>query len=517
MSYRCNLGRAFQSIAASHGERPALLLAPGQSLTYSELDQLSNRMAHWLQSLGLGRLDVLALFNAKTANGFALMLAALKLGAAYVNLDEENPPQRLSKILATCQPRLIVSDHGLSEDVLRCCQANGTPALRAPEATVLAGISPAPANDLDRTTGGDPAYLMFTSGSTGSPKGVAIAHASVLNLIDWARDEFVITPRDVLSNVNPIHFDNSVFDFYGALFNGAALAPLGRELVTSAAELVKRVDALGCTLWFSVPSLLIYLMTMRQLQQQTWPRLRCLIFGGEAYPKKELKRLFDCFHGRARLVNVYGPTECTCICSAYTLAESDFANSETLAPLGRLAANFDHLLLADDRTPAHGAIGELCLLGPQLAIAYYNDAERTARSFVANPACKHFRQTMYRTGDLVREDAQGLLWFIGRSDNQIKHLGYRIELEEIEVALNALPPVARAVALYQRIREQHGQIVAFVSTHEATSEAAIRDALKERLPVYMIPGRVEILAELPSNANGKVDRLALAQRLRSDT
>ena len=515
MAYHCNLGRAFEHIAAIHARRPALAIGPGQSVSYGELDRCASQLANWLKAQGLRRRDVLALFNGKSMEGFALMLAALKLGAAYVNLDDQNPARRLGKILSTCQPRLVVSDHSLPEEILLCCQTYGKSLLRLPEPAILARQPAELPGDHDEVIGSDPAYLMFTSGSTGTPKGVAISHASVLNLVQWARDEFAITPLDVLSNVNPVHFDNSVFDFYAALFNGAALAPLARDVVASAADLVRRVDELGCTLWFSVPSLLIYLITMRQLRPETWPRIRCLVFGGEAYPKKELKRLFDLFHPRARLVNVYGPTECTCICSAYTLTEADFADPRSLAPLGRLAANFDYLLVSDDLTPATDGIGELCLLGPQLAIAYYNDPERTARSFVANPLCAPFHERMYRTGDLVRRDEQGLLCFLGRTDNQIKHLGYRIELEEIEAAMHALPQVTRAVAIYQRVREQHGQIVAFVSASEPTTAAAIRDSLRNSLPAYMIPGQVEVLAELPSNANGKVDRLALAQQLRA--
>lgn len=513
MSYDCNLGRAFEHVAAANAKRPALVFGTGHSMSYEDLDRRANQLANWLQAQGLRRLDVLALFNAKTAQGYAAMLAALKIGAAYVNVDERNPPQRLERILATCQPRLVVSDHLLAEEIGHCCQANGYPLLMLADPAVTARMSAERLATHVEATGSDPAYLMFTSGSTGTPKAVAISHASVLNFIQWARDEFAITPLDVLSGINPVHFDNSVFDFYGALFTGAALAPLPKEIVAAAAELVQRVDELGCTLWFSVPSLLIYLMTMRQLQAETWPKLRCLVFGGEGYPKKELKRLFELFQRRVRLVNVYGPTECTCICSAYTLAESDFADLLKLAPLGRLAANFDHFLLANDLSSTVDNAGELCLLGPQLAIGYYNDAERTADSFPGHPHCTKYPQRMYRTGDLVRQDEQGLLWFLGRSDNQIKHLGYRIELEEIEAALHALPRVTRAVAVYQRVREQHGQIVAFVSASESISAAEIRESLKDCLPAYMIPGQIEVLSELPSNANGKADRQALAQRL----
>ncbi|WP_300454558.1 amino acid adenylation domain-containing protein [Accumulibacter sp.] len=514
MGYVYNLGLAFESLAFSQPERPALVLGGGRTLSYGDLDRLANRLAHWLRSRGVGRRDVLGLFNGKTGEAYASMLAALKIGAAYVNFDDQNPPQRLARILATCRPRLVIADHDLAPEIEHACAAAGTPVTRLPDAESLTGWPTTRSGEMPRVTGGDPAYLMFTSGSTGNPKGVVVSHASVLNFIPWAADEFGITPQDVLTGVNPPYFDNSVFDFYASLFTGAALAPIGRDTVAAPRELVRRVGKLGCTLWFSVPSLLIYLMTMRQLRAGSWPALRCVVFGGEGYPKRELKKLFDLFHPTARLVNVYGPTECTCICSAYTLSEGDFLDPNGLAPLGKPAANVSCLLLKDADTPARpGEVGELCLLGPQLAIGYYNDAERTAISFATNPRCMDFPERMYRTGDLVRQDEQGLLYFVGRIDNQIKHLGYRIELEEIEAALQSLPQVTQAVAIYQRVREQHGRIVAFVGSRAAIDESALRDALHDRLPAYMIPGHIAVLAELPRNANGKADRQALAQRL----
>lgn len=514
MVYEYNLGRAFERVAAAQPERPALVFGAGEELRYGELDRLANRLARWLKARGLGRRNVVGLFNSKTPRGFALMLAALKIGAAYVNLDEQNPPQRLGRILGTCVPRLLVSDRELPPHVLRCCEDVAMPVALLPEGHALEALPAERLQEFNDPIGTDPAYLMFTSGSTGVPKGVVISHASVLNFIGWARDEFGITPRDVLANVNPVYFDNSVFDFYASLFSGAALAPLPREVVASPADLVRRVGELGCTVWFSVPSLLIYLMTMRQIRPGIWPAMRSVVFGGEGYPKGELKRLFDLFHSGARLVNVYGPTECTCICSAHTITEADFLDMKGLPTLGRLAPNFDFLVLSDaQREVTPGEVGELCLLGPQVGMGYYNDPARTAEGFVPNPLCGPFAERMYRTGDLVRQDRNGMLWFVGRRDNQIKHMGYRIELEEIEAALTALPHITQAAAVYQRIREQHGRIVAFVASMAPISESCVRDGLKDRLPDYMIPGHVEVLSDLPKNANGKVDRKALAASL----
>jgi D-alanine--poly(phosphoribitol) ligase subunit 1 len=512
VSYRYNLGLAFHDIAAQHAERPALRLAGGGTITYRDLDCISNRIARGLQKSGLGRGDVLGLFNSKTAHGFAAMLAALKVGAAYVNLDDQNPPQRLENIFRSCSPRLVATDLSLPLPLPlgELCSRMGLSPVALCTLAQDRTLSDQDLPETARVTGTDPAYLMFTSGSTGIPKGAMIAHQSVLNLISWSQAEFAISPNDVLTNVNPLYFDNSVFDFYSALFSGAALAPVPRDIVKQPDKLVSMVQALGCTLWFSVPSMLIYLMTMKQLSADSWPAMRCLVFGGEGYPKSELKKLFGLFGQRAKFVNVYGPTECTCICSAYPITEADLAGPPGLPPLGCIAPNFEYLILDDDdRRAARGDVGELCLLGPQVGLGYCNDPERTAASFVQNPLNKAIHERMYRSGDLVREGDNGLLWFVGRKDNQIKHMGYRIELEDIEAALNGLPYVIQSAAVYKRVRDQHGRIVAFISSAEAMDEQRVRADLRACLPDYMIPGRVIVLRELPKNANGKIDRREL--------
>ena len=511
MSYAYNLGLAFEAVAAQHADRTALHLHDGSALTYRELNALSNRIAHGLRSKGLGRRDVLGLFNAKTKYGFAAMLAALKLGAAYVNLDDQNPVARLKGIFGSCKPRLIAADFALPAELAAFCNEVGLVPVALDALGGTAGLAEDCPSDTAGVLGSDPAYVMFTSGSTGIPKGAVIAHHGVQNLVHWARAQYAITPGDVLTNVNPVYFDNSVFDFYAALFNGATLAPFPREIVKQPKQLVAAVEAARCTLWFSVPSMLIYLMTMRQLNAGTWPAMRSIAFGGEGYPKGELAKLFALFGERVQLVNVYGPTECTCICSAYPLSKADFADLNGLPPLGHIAPNFAFLVLGeDDRPVPQGTPGELCLLGPQVGLGYCNDPERTAQGFVRNPLNGAFHEPMYRTGDLVRQDDAGLLWFIGRKDNQIKHMGYRIELEEIEAALGTLPYVIQSAAVYRRVREQHGEIVAFVASNDGgIEEQRIRGDLARLLPDYMVPGRVVTMAELPKNANGKVDRKAL--------
>jgi D-alanine--poly(phosphoribitol) ligase subunit 1 len=509
-TYACNLGRAFAEMAARHPELPAIRLASARDVNYAELEVMANRLARWLLGRNAGRGSLIALQNGKTPEGYAAMLACLKIGGVYTNLDVENPPERLARILSVCRPTLVLCDESPAPSLAEAAAHLGVPIFALHDLAVeIDTLETTLPPELPTVTGADPAYVMFTSGSTGIPKGVAISHASVLNFIAWAGGVFDIGPGEVIANVNPIYFDNSVFDFYAALFSGACLAPIRSDELGDAATTVRRVEEARCTIWFSVPSLLIYLMTMKTLRTDSFRSVRSIVFGGEGYPKSELFKLFNLFGGRCALYNVYGPTECTCICSAYQISASDFIDTQGLPPLGKIADNFSYLVLDGEVTVAPGDVGELCLLGPQVGLGYYNDQERTRAAFVQNPLAQTLPQLMYRTGDLVRE-VTGLLYFVGRKDNQIKHLGYRIELEEVESAINQLDYVIQSAVIYKRVRDSFGHIIAYVATGESTvGEARLRDDLKTLLPPYMLPNRFVISRELPKNSNGKVDRTRL--------
>lgn len=508
--YVRTVGQRFAAVAAAHPDRPAVCFADGTELTYAALDDLAARVTAILRGAGVRRGAVVALFVEKSPLAYAAMLACLRLGAPYVNLDRTSPAERLGRILDRCRPAVLIVDEAPPADLAAILDTLGT--------TVLGpGLDPGACapdrlEDLPPPTGASPAYLMFTSGSTGFPKGAVISHAALLNFHRWAVDTFSLTPEDRLTNVNPLYFDNSVFDFYASLLSGACLCAFTRDETREARALVRKVEAAGCTVWFSVPSMLMFLTTMRAIPAGGLPALRVVAFGGEGYPKPEMRKLYDLIGGHARLVNVYGPTECTCICSSHPIGEADFADMDGLATLGRMAPNFDFLILDDqDRPVAPGETGELCLLGPQVGLGYWRDPDRTAAAFVPNPLNDAYREVMYRTGDLVREDANGDIWFRGRKDNQIKHMGYRIELEEVDAALYALPGVNEAAAAYVRRRAAFGHIVAAVAGGPGLSEETVKDALRRRLPPYMIPDRVTVVEYLPKNQNGKISRLAVAE------
>lgn len=511
MSYLYNIALFFHETAQHNREGTAVKYPGGRTLTYSELDAWSNKISNYLIDKGIEKGEVVAIFNNKSPRALATMIACLKAGLVYCNLDLSSPIERLLKIAGKCRPSIIIND-SQEEKVKKLSDQLEVPFINIESAEFDAVIENGSDHFPDRakTISGDyPAYIMFTSGSTGFPKGAVMSHQNVVNLASWAKETFSITGEDVFTNVNPIYFDNSVFDFYSSLLNGATLVPFTQDEVNQPAELVKKIDQAGCTTWFSVPSLLVYLLTTKALHKDNMKSIKRYIFGGEGFPKPQLKKLFELYHGRAELINVYGPTECTCICSSYLIGEKDFEDMKSLAPLGYIAPNFDYEILpVKENNPD---FGELCLKGPNVGLGYYNDEERTNKSFIPNPNNKAFNETVYKTGDLVEKDIKGQLHFKGRVDNQIKHMGYRIELEEIEAALNMLDYVNEAGVLYCDLGNGMGQIKGFVNVRKQVEAKEVEEDLKKLIPPYMMPKMIKILDTLPKNRNGKIDRGKLAE------
>jgi D-alanine--poly(phosphoribitol) ligase subunit 1 len=511
--YDYNLGLRFQQVAKRFAQRPALWFEEGDSIDYAGLNSLANQTARWLLDCGVVNRDVVCISGVKSLATFARMIACLKIGATYSMLDPESPPDRLRRILSSCRPRLVIAGREFLSKAGNVIAELDPTGKADPSRDLINEYDDGNLDITSAVTGADPAYIMFTSGSTGIPKGATITHANVLNLIDWSSSTYSIIPDDVLTNVNPLYFDNSVFDFYSALFNGASLVPFTKTEVNDPKTIVRKVAAAGCTIWFSVPSLLIFLQTMRATDGQNLRSIRRFIFGGEGYPKGKLKQFYELYAASSEFFNVYGPTECTCICSSYRVTAKDFDDLSGFPPLGQMAGNFACLILGDDsRSVQPGEIGELCLLGPNVGKGYYNDAERTAASFIQNPINDKFPEVTYKTGDLVRLDpVDGKIYIQGRRDNQIKHMGYRIELEEIEVALYGLAYVAEAAALHTSINGL-SRIIAIVAAREPCDDEQIRRDLGRSLPAYMIPAVFHREEILPKNQNGKVDRLRLAQK-----
>lgn len=507
--YIYNLGQVFRTVCEQNKDKIAIIFDGKEGITYHHLNILSNRIANCLFSYGVRKGDVLAIQNKKTSIGFATMLACLKLGVIYTNFDFTNPIERIRKIFATASPRLVIGDE-YNEEIYNLCTEIHVEYWDMDSRKYLLEKESEEIDKkvLHRVSGSAPAYIMFTSGSTGIPKGVLISQRSLLNLIQWGKETYSLTEDDIMTNVNPIYFDNSVFDFYCSVFNGITMVALSREIIDKPKEMLQVVCDTGCTFWFSVPSMLIYLTNLKLLTKEILKKIRIFSFGGEGYPKELLIKLYDIYGNGADFYNVYGPTEGTCICSSYKIQERDLAE-EGLAPLGQVAPNFEYVILDENNEPCNR--GELCLMGDQLAIGYYNDEERTRRSFVRYEGIHGYDCRMYKTGDLV-EWKDGKLYFVGRADNQVKHMGYRIELEEIENGLIKISGIKQCAVIHTLSRNNLSKLVAYVAIEEPLEPSLMRHELKQYLPDYMIPNQFVFMDELPKNANGKVDRTKLRKK-----
>jgi D-alanine--poly(phosphoribitol) ligase subunit 1 len=507
-----NLGQKFKSVAKEFANSVAVK-TENDITDYNSLDKQSDQFANYLQSIDIAIGDVICIAGEKTLLSIVCILGALKAGVIYSVFDPQSPIERLGKIFGQCRPKAVFCSVNLFSKIKNI-------GFKSIDITSLHLSSFTQADNCrlivrqEKITANSPAYIMFTSGSTGFPKGAVMTHQNVLNLIAWSKQTYGFDKNDVFTSVNPIYFDNSVFDVYSSLFTGASLALFDHETVQNPSKLIRLINEFRCTTWFSVPSMLMYLQTLRAFSTNNMSYIKRIIFGGEGYPKAKLRSLFDLYSDRIEFYNVYGPTECTCICSSYKVSQDDFQDLNGFLPLGKLISNFDCLIVDDElKLVEADQVGELILRGPNVGLGYFQDGERTQMSFIQNPMHDAYKDIVYCTGDLVYfKSDDGKIYIVGRRDNQIKHMGYRIELEEIENAISLIDTVRENAVVHCEIRGL-SQIVAFITGKNGTvDEKILRGELKEIIPQYMIPTKFEFVEILPRSANGKLDR----KKLKSD-
>ena len=495
-----NAAEYLERTAARVPDKVAFSDASG-SLTFGQLLQDARALGTVLAGLPGCKNAPVAVLTGRTVQSVAALQGVLQSGNYYVPIDEQMPEARMRRILAQVHARAIVFPEACRPQAERLADCAPLVCLEEAEKT-------APDNALlqarrEQIIDLDPVYLLFTSGSTGTPKGVVVCHRNVCEFIPCFAETFAITENDVLANQAPFDFDVSVKDIYSGLFTGARVEIVPTAYFTNPTKLMDFLCDRGATLMVWAVSALCFLTTMNALAYKTPTTLRAILFSGEVMPIKHLHKLQKYLPG-VQYVNLYGPTEITCNCTYY-IVDREFAENETL-PIGVPFKNERILLLTPDGGEAvkDGEIGELCVSGTSVALGYYKDAERTAACFTQNPLNHAYLEPIYRTGDLVKVNERGEMVYVSRKDFQIKHMGHRIELSEIEVQMTAVPGVERALCAYL---EDKGKILAFY-TGEA-DKAAITAALREVLPGYMIPNLFMQVEAMPLNKNGKIDRAAL--------
>jgi amino acid adenylation domain-containing protein len=501
-----------------------------QTMTYAELEVETNKLAHTLQGFGLERGERVGIHMNRSIDAVVGLFGVLKAGATYVPIDPTCPPGRLSYIINKCGMRFLLVSKERLTNIERAfpedCPLHSVIAMNGLDSSSASfgsnrlvdwqAIREAASEDTPcvNTIDSDLAYILFTSGSTGIPKGVMISHLNSLTFVNSAHDFFRITMNDRFSNNCPLHFDMSVFDLFVAFKGGATIVVVPESTSTFPSQLAEFIEKNRISVWNSVPSALSLLANFTNLNNYNFSDLRLVLFAGEVFPIKHLRRLQQSVP-RGKFYNIYGQTEANS--STYYWVEQTPSDDSAVLPIGRALPNFEVFALDEDgkKVNTPGERGELYVRASSVALGYWGDAERTGERFVKNPFKPDLNERIYKTGDMVTLDADGNYIFLGRKDHMIKSRGYRIEIGEIEAVLCNHEGIRNAVIIPIPDELIGNRIAAIVVP---VREGAIRkgDVVKycaTRLAKYMIPEIIEFRNSLPMTSSGKVDRKGLGEIL----
>lgn len=475
--------------------------------TFGDLEKYSRKIA----SLIIKRKDVfkcpVAVYLPSKSAMLISFLGILYSGNFYVPLDTKLPGEKIKSIINNLEPLFIITSKENKEKV-EALQVMKDDIILIEDAFVEL-----PENSdeiiqkrLDTLIDSDPLYIMYTSGSTGDPKGVVITHKSVINYIDWAVNCFGIDENTIIGNQAPFYFDISSQDIYLCLAAGASLVIIPEEFFIFPPKLLEYIAKQKVNFICWVPSVVINIANMKLLESIDINCLKKITVLGEVMPTKHFNYWRKYIPG-AMYVNLYGPTEATIACTHYIL-DREFNDKEPL-PIGKKCHNYDILILNEEKKlTKKNEIGELCVRGISLAAGYWNNTEKTKAAFVQNPLNDRYPEIIYKTGDLVYLNENDEIMFVGRKDSQIKHMGYRIELGEIEIAVSSLKEIDHACVLYNNEKRE---ITLFYIAGNELNPGLIRKNLLQLLPKYMLPKVFKRLEKFPLNKNGKIDRKKLGK------
>lgn len=481
----------------------ALMDLKGQSCTFGQLDHWSAAIRDAIPAFAPGARMAVCL--PKTIGSVASIFGIIRCGGAYVPVDYDAPGSRSLYILRDARVELLITTPERAKewmdelDADQCLQVDAGDASLAVLQLSWRGLSPVEAPS-------DLAYILYTSGSTGFPKGVMITEDNAWCFIDWAARTFSLSGQDVVSSLAPFHFDLSVFDLYAGLFCGATVVLIDAAEARNPLLLAEVIDRFGVTVWYATPTTLKMMLRFGRMERYAHDTLRVVLFAGEVFPTEPLHALMTRWP-QAGFHNLYGPTE-TNVCTWYSLPKLPEPGRTAPYPIGSPCPYATCYLLSEEGIyPAlPGREGELLVGGRSVMAGYLQQPERNAGAFTW-----HHGEKCYHTGDIVKVDERGDLIYISRKDRMVKRHGYRIELGEVEAALHRHPDITEAGVIAVAGPAGEWRIHAFYSTRtgEPLGAMALQDFLGQHLPAYMLPDQTELMGELPKTSTHKIDYPAL--------
>lgn len=470
-------------------------------VTYGELLELSKRIGTAVSKVNFRNRPVV-IYMDKSVRILSSMFGITYSGNFYVVVDSEMPIDRINKILTTLNPVAIITDEKYLDN-----------ASKLDFSGKIYIYNEAVKTDIDdealdiirkRQVDTDPLYALFTSGSTGMPKGAVVSHKSVIAYSQWSVETFDINSETVFANQTPFYFSMSVTDIYSTLRTGASLVIIPKIYFSFPMKLVELLNEYKVNTIYWVPSAISIVANLKLFKYAKPQYLKKVLFAGEVMPTKQLNYWINNLENDVLFANLYGPTETTDICTYYVVNRT-LRDDEPL-PIGNHCNNCDVFIVKDNGEEAKpGEEGELYARGSFLAEGYYNNPEKTAQAFVQNPLNPYYPETVYKTGDIVRENELGEIMYITRKDFQIKHMGYRIELGEVETAASSMEKIEECATLYDTDSDK----IVLVYQGKKFDEVDLIKYLETKLPAYSMPNKYIKLKQMPHNQNGKIDRLHL--------